>query len=67
MSNLRKRVCIIGAGPSGLACLRYLTESRERFTVQAYEQGTESGGCWVYTDETGRDKNGFRIHNTIYN
>ncbi|KAK6192672.1 hypothetical protein SNE40_004106 [Patella caerulea] len=66
MSDLRKRVCIIGAGPSGLACLRYLTESPECFTVQAYEQGAESAGCWVYTDETGRDKNGFRIHSTIY-
>ncbi|KAK6194402.1 hypothetical protein SNE40_000041 [Patella caerulea] len=66
MSNLKKSVCIIGAGPSGLACLKYFTESPERFTVQAYEQGKELGGCWVYTDETGRDKNGYRIHSTIY-
>ena len=40
-------VVVIGAGPSGLLCVRHV---REIATVHAFEYKSEPGGMWVYSD-----------------
>ena len=58
------RVCVIGTGPSGLCALRYL---REKFcNIVAFEQMEQLGGLWVYSDKTGFDEDGVRVHSSMY-
>lgn len=44
----KKHVCIIGAGPSGLASLRRVLES-EFLTGTIFEQKNDIGGVWNYS------------------
>ncbi|KAK3632980.1 monooxygenase [Elasticomyces elasticus] len=41
-------VCIIGAGPSGLAAAKYLLAERAFSRIQIYEQRSTVGGIWNY-------------------
>ncbi len=41
-SNAQKRVAVIGAGPGGLSCARYLAEAG--FTVEVFEAKSRPGG-----------------------
>jgi Flavin-binding monooxygenase-like len=51
------RVCIIGAGPSGLTTGKNLLQAGiDQFVI--YEKGTEVGGNWVYSPRSG--------HSSIY-
>lgn len=34
--------------------------------VTAYEQASEIGGTWVYTDDIGKDKYGLDVHSSMY-
>ena len=43
----RPVVVVIGAGPSGLLCVRHV---REVASVRAFEYKSEPGGMWVYSD-----------------
>ena len=58
------RVCVIGAGPSGLAALRHLAKDRDTFMPTAFEKGDRVGGTWIYTDTTDLDEDG--MCNTLY-
>ena len=49
-SSGRKRVCVIGAGPSGLACMRQLLD--EGHEVVCFERTSEIGGIWFYREES---------------
>lgn len=60
------RVCVIGAGPSGLAAARHLTNEPDTFDVSVFERGHCIGGLWVYNEETGMDKNGLPVHSSLY-
>lgn len=44
-----KRVCIIGAGPAGLAASKHLVAENSFDTIDIYEQQAEVGGVWNYT------------------
>ncbi|XP_075729282.1 flavin-containing monooxygenase 5-like [Rhipicephalus microplus] len=44
-----KKVCVVGAGPSGLACARQMLDYG--FDVVLYERSAELGGLWVYHDD----------------
>jgi dimethylaniline monooxygenase (N-oxide forming) len=46
------RVCVIGAGMSGLAALDALT--RAGYEVTCYEAGSDVGGMWRYENDSGR-------------
>lgn len=48
----RKRVCVIGAGSSGLTAMRSLKEKGIDFTC--FELGSDVGGLWRYENDNGR-------------
>jgi cation diffusion facilitator CzcD-associated flavoprotein CzcO len=55
MSSSKKRVCIIGAGPSGMCALyHFAKESGSDIEVVCYEKQSEWGGLWNYTWRTGK-------------
>lgn len=45
----KKRVCVIGAGPSGITAAKNLLD--KGFEVVVYDYGTEVGGNWVFSDK----------------
>lgn len=45
----RLRVCVVGAGPSGLACARQMLDCG--FDVVLYERSAHVGGLWEYHEE----------------
>ncbi|TAL59381.1 MAG: monooxygenase, partial [Legionella sp.] len=51
------RICVIGAGPSGLAAIKNLQEQGlKRITV--FEQNNQLGGNWVYDEKN--------THSSVY-
>lgn len=44
-----KKVCVIGAGPSGITAAKNLLD--EGMLVTVYDYGKEVGGNWVFSDE----------------
>lgn len=48
--TLSKRICVIGAGPAGLAVLKYLSQTSYfktgSWSVIAYESRSKVGGIW---------------------
>ncbi|MFM8347343.1 MAG: flavin-containing monooxygenase [Bacteroidota bacterium] len=46
-----KRVCVIGAGPSGITAAKNLLD--EGHEVVVFEAGTEVGGNWVFSESPG--------------
>lgn len=67
---MTKRVCIIGAGPSGLAQLRAFQSAREKGAeipeIVCYEKQSDWGGLWNYTWRTGVDEYGNQCHGSMY-
>eukprot|EP00929_Paragymnodinium_shiwhaense_P009262 TRINITY_DN113360_c0_g1_i1.p1 TRINITY_DN113360_c0_g1~~TRINITY_DN113360_c0_g1_i1.p1 ORF type:complete len:464 (-),score=70.65 TRINITY_DN113360_c0_g1_i1:52-1443(-) len=65
-----KRVCVIGAGPSGLAQLRAFqslaAKGVEIPEVVCYEKQSNWGGLWNYTWRTGLDEHGEQVHSSMY-
>lgn len=65
----KKRVCVIGAGPSGLVASRELR--KEGHNVVVLEQNHEIGGQWLYQPlgiRAGDDEEGtlLKVHSSIY-
>ena len=67
---MRKRVAIIGAGPSGLAQLRAFESARRRGEeipeLVCFEKQSDWGGQWNYSWRTGLDGNGEPVHSSMY-
>merc|ERR1719319_735646 len=66
-----KRICLIGAGPSGMSVLYQLERLRKEgvagpLEVVCYEKQDNWGGLWNYTWRTGNDEHGEPIHGSIY-
>ena len=66
----KKRVAIIGAGPSGMAQLRAF-ESAERQGMDipelvCFEKQADWGGQWNYSWRTGLDEYGEPVHSSMY-
>ena len=55
--NLNPRVCVIGAGPSGLAAIKNLQE-QGLFNITVFEKNQDIGGNWVYDEANG--------HSSVY-
>ncbi|KAM6569563.1 hypothetical protein CsatB_017548 [Cannabis sativa] len=71
-TSLSKRVCVVGAGPSGLVAARELR--REGHSTVVIEQNHDVGGQWLYdpnvdgVDPMGKDiTDGFlEVHSSMY-
>ncbi|MCU9847535.1 NAD(P)/FAD-dependent oxidoreductase [Defluviimonas sp. WL0024] len=67
---MRKRVAIIGAGPSGLAQLRAFQSAAQKGAeipeLVCFEKQSNWGGLWNYTWRTGLDENGEPVHCSMY-
>ncbi len=67
---MKKRVCVIGAGPSGLAQLRAFQAAAETGAevpeVACLEKQGDWGGLWNYTWRTGVDEHGNQCHGSMY-
>lgn len=67
---MSRRVCIIGAGPSGLAQLRAFQSAADKGAsapeIVCYEKQPDWGGLWRYTWRTGVDEHGNPCHGSMY-
>ncbi len=50
--TLHQRICVIGAGPSGLAAVKTLSE-RGFDNITVFDRGEAVGGNWVFDDSSG--------------
>ena len=67
---MRKRVAVVGAGPSGLAGLRAFQTAKangdEIQEIVCFEKQDNWGGLWNYTWRTGLDQYGESVHGSMY-
>ena len=67
---MKKKVAVIGAGPSGLAQLRAFQSAKAKGAeipeVVCFEKQSNWGGLWNYTWRTGLDENGEPVHCSMY-
>lgn len=65
-----QRVAVIGAGPSGTACLRAFQSAAQKGSaipeVVCFEKQADWGGLWNYTWRTGIDEYGEPVHGSMY-
>lgn len=61
-----KKVAVIGGGAAGLCAARHCTASKVWGGVTVFEQTSQLGGTWVYTEETGVDRFGLPVHTSMY-
>ena len=45
---MNKRICVIGAGPSGITAIKNIAESG--FNVKAFDINSDVGGNWIYNE-----------------
>lgn len=64
-----KRVCLIGAGPSGMSVLyqynKLIEQGAEMPDIVCYDKQSDWGGLWVYSWQTGEKFPFFTFHLTI--
>ncbi|KAJ5647243.1 hypothetical protein N7490_003615 [Penicillium lividum] len=54
LTNPIKRVAVIGAGPSGLAAVKYLRAEKYFDQIDVFEQRSSIGGVWNYTPRSSK-------------
>ena len=45
---MNKRICVIGAGPSGITAIKNIAEAG--FNVKAFDINSDVGGNWIYNE-----------------
>ncbi|MFD0860210.1 NAD(P)-binding domain-containing protein [Roseovarius aquimarinus] len=67
---MKKRIAILGAGPSGLAQLRAFQSAKAKGEdipeIVCFEKQDNWGGLWNYTWRTGVDQYGEPVHGSMY-
>src|SRR5215510_9245832 len=67
---MKKRIAVIGAGPSGTAVLRAFQSAAAKGAdipeMVCFEKQTDWGGLWNYTWRTGLDEHGEPVHGSMY-
>ena len=67
---MKKRIAVIGAGPSGLAQLRAFASAAKKGAeipeIVCFEKQKNWGGLWNYTWRTGLDEFGEPVHGSMY-
>lgn len=67
MQGKQRRYCVVGAGVAGICAAKCaLQAGGSDAQVVVFEQTDQLGGTWVYTDATGEDKHGLKIHSSMY-
>ncbi|XP_069502538.1 uncharacterized protein [Ambystoma mexicanum] len=67
MGSDKLRLAVIGAGAAGLCAARHILAQPDIFTTPVvYESSERVGGTWVYSEETGTNKDGLAIHSSMY-
>ncbi|XP_029183405.2 senecionine N-oxygenase-like [Acropora millepora] len=70
MSTDKVRVCVIGAGPSGLSVLYQFNQLKAQGEqlpeIVCFEKQSDWGGLWKFSNETGTDKYGEPVHGSMY-
>ncbi|XP_022796803.1 flavin-containing monooxygenase FMO GS-OX3-like [Stylophora pistillata] len=65
-----KRVCVIGAGPSGMSVLYHFNKLKEQGKqipeIVCFDRQSDWGGLWKYSWETGIDQFGEPVHGSMY-
>jgi len=66
-----KRICVIGAGPSGCSTLYHFAKLQESGKpvpeeVVCYEKQSDWGGLWNYSWRTSTDEYGEAVHGSMY-
>jgi len=66
----KKRICVIGAGPSGCSTLFNFVELEKSGVeipeIVCYEKQDDWGGLWNYSWRTGLDQYGEPVHGSMY-
>ncbi|XP_058793277.1 senecionine N-oxygenase-like [Phymastichus coffea] len=65
-AQLKKKVCIIGGGVSGLISVKQLSRNLNNIETIVFEQASDIGGQWKYTDSTDVDEHGLPVHSSVY-
>ncbi|XP_045208771.2 senecionine N-oxygenase-like [Mercenaria mercenaria] len=60
------RICIIGAGPSGLSTLYHFAKMEQMPEIVCYEKQSTWLGLWNVSWKTGLDENGEPVHTSMY-
>eukprot|EP00088_Acartia_fossae_P038310 TRINITY_DN3968_c0_g1_i1.p1 TRINITY_DN3968_c0_g1~~TRINITY_DN3968_c0_g1_i1.p1 ORF type:complete len:450 (-),score=155.19 TRINITY_DN3968_c0_g1_i1:161-1510(-) len=64
------KICVIGAGPSGLSVLCWFSklakDGRQIPEIVCYEKQSNWGGLWNYSWRTGSDEHGEPVHGSMY-
>ncbi|XP_053395995.1 flavin-containing monooxygenase 3-like [Mercenaria mercenaria] len=63
---MAKRICVIGAGPSGMSTLFHFAKLQPMPEVVCYEKQGTWGGLWNFSWRTGVDEHGEPCHNSMY-
>jgi len=67
---MKKKIAVIGAGPSGLAQLRAFQSAKQQGAdipdIVCFEKQANWGGLWNYTWRTGLDEYGEPVHGSMY-
>lgn len=67
---MKKKIAVIGAGPSGLAQLRAFQSAKALGAdipeIVCFEKQSNWGGLWNYTWRTGLDEYGEPVHGSMY-
>ena len=67
---MKKKIAVIGAGPSGLAQLRAFQSAKAKGEdipdIVCFEKQSNWGGLWNYTWRTGLDEYGEPVHGSMY-
>ena len=64
---MKTKICVIGAGPSGIFTLRALQSlNEELYDVKCFERYSTVGGQWNYSGKEGIDDDGMEPHSAMY-
>lgn len=66
VTNLKKKLAVIGAGAGGLAVLQVFSQYSENFDIVCFEQTDKVGGTWNYSEKVGTNELGRPIHSSMY-
>ena len=62
----KKKICIVGAGPSGLGSASVALKYKDEFDIAVFERNSDVGGQWLYSDDGYLDEHNLPVHSSIY-